>query len=195
MELANTHVDAVVRDYIRRYLETNNAASTLSEELTRIGIGLLPVVDHLGFRTLDIQERAPEFEALGYNYDDNIGVIERDSWWAKVYRKPGFPAVYLEQAFLDQRGASSPIHAWVERFSDGQLHHIAVNVDRIDDAVEHMSRIGIRFTGEIIGEPESGFRQVYAEPEIVEGEEFTTFEVVERRWGYSGFLSPQVPAM
>jgi hypothetical protein len=150
------------------------------------------VLDHLAIRTLDVQERALEFEALGYAYDDNLGVIERDSWWAKVYRKPGFPTLYIDQAFQDTRGADSAIPHWVEKFNDGQLHHIAINVDRIEHAIARLEELGIRFTGEIIGEPASEFRQISTEPEMVDGEPYTTLELIERRWGYTGFLSPSI---
>ena len=34
------------------------------------------------------------------------------------------------------------------------------------------------------------FRQIYTESEIVDGTEFTTLELVERRWGYAGFTAP-----
>lgn len=190
MEITNRHVEAVIRDYIERYIAGNQAARVVFDALDEIGIGLRPVLDHLSIRTLDIQERAREFEALGFAYDDNLGVIERDEWWAKVYRKPGFPAIYIDQAFIDQRGAMSPIPAWVEKFTDGQLHHVAINVDTIEQAIEGFSKLGVQFRGNIIGEPGSEFRQIYAEPEMVDSEPFTMLELVERRWGYTGFLSP-----
>ena len=189
MEITNQHVEAVIRDYVERYLAANSSARIVAEALNSLGIGLRPVLDHISIRTLDVQERAREFEALGFAYDDRLGVIERDEWWAKVYRKPGFPAIYIDQAFLEARGERSPIPKWVERFSDGQLHHLAINVDTIEMAISRFQELGVQFTGQIIGDPGSAFRSIYAEPEMVDGEAFTMLELVERRWGYAGFLS------
>lgn len=190
MEISNNHVEAVIWDYVDRYVQMNHAASTVQQIVDGTGIGLRPILDHLSIRTKDIGERAHEFEALGYVYDDRLGVMEHDAWWAKVYRKPGFPAVYLDQAFEDVRGTDSVISRWVDAFSDGQLHHIGVCVDRLEVAIERLSRNGIEFSGEIIGDADSEFRQVYTAPEVVDGMEFSVFELVERRWGYAGFLSP-----
>ena len=193
MEISNRHIDAVIWDYIDRYTTGNRAATLLRGALEDLGVGLRPVLDHLSIRTLDVQERALEFEAMGFAYDDNLGVIERDSWWAKGYRKPGFPAIYLDQAFPEARGAESEIPDWVARHTDGVLHHIAINVGSIEHAVERLTSLGIAFTGQIIGEPQSEYRQIYTEPEMIDGHAFTTLELVERRWGYTGFLSPSAP--
>jgi hypothetical protein len=190
MEVTNKHVDAVINDYIERYVRSNQAASIVRDALNATGIGLRPVVDHVSIRTLDVQERALEFEAMGFAFDDRLGVLERDSWWGKVYRKPGFPAVYIDQAFTDHRGKSSLIPAWVAKFTDGNLHHIAISVERIEFAVARLGSLGLRFVGEIMGAPDSEFRQIYTEPEVVDGEAFSVLELVERRWGYAGFLSP-----
>jgi hypothetical protein len=83
--------------------------------------------------------------------------------------------------------------AWVAKYTDGTLHHIAINVGSIEDAVERLAKLGLAFAGEIIGEPQSEYRQIYTEPEMIDGAPFTTLELVERRWGYTGFLSPASP--
>ncbi len=194
MDVTNQHVDNVIQNYIERYLAGNQAARSVRDALVTLGVGLRPVLDHLSIRTLDVQERALEFEALGFTYDSNLGVMERDSWWAKVYRRAGFPPIYIDQAFTDVRGTGCPIPQWVERFTDGTLHHIAINVDNLELAVEQFAALGLKFSDGIMGEPGAPFRQIYAEPEIVDGEAFTTLEIVERRWGYIGFLSPTAPS-
>ena len=190
MEITNTHAESVIRNYIERYVAGNQAASIVRDRLDAAGIGLRPVLDHLSIRTLQVHERALELEALGYTFDGNIGVLERDTSWGKIYRKPGLPAIFIEQAYEDHRGAESVIPRWVERFSDASLHHIAISVDTIELAMRQLSEHGMRFSGEVNGEPGAAFRQIYTEPEIVEGEPFTTLEIVERRWGYAGLLPP-----
>lgn len=190
MEITNTHVDALIWDYINRYTSQNGAARIVRDALDNLGVGLRPLLDHISIRTNDVQERALEFETFGFAYDDNLGVMERDTWWAKVYRKPGFPAIYLDQAFHDQRGADSPLTGWVNRFTDGGLHHIAISVGTLEVAMKGLRALGIQFVGEIIGEVGSEYRQVYTVPEMVDGEPYTTLELIERRWGFTGFLSP-----
>ncbi len=189
MTITNEHVQKVITDYINRYLNGNRSATLVAQALVHAGIGLRPLVDHISVRTLDVQERAMEFEALGYRYDDHLGVIEADSWWAKLYRRPGFPAVYMSQAFADHRGEDSAIPRWVERFSDNGLHHIALLVEDVDDAVEQMRNYDVTFAGAVEGDRQLGFRHIYTEPELVDGEPFSVLELVERRWGFTGFIT------
>jgi catechol 2,3-dioxygenase-like lactoylglutathione lyase family enzyme len=194
MDISNQHVERVIYDYIDRYLARNHNAARVSQALSEAGVGLRPLVDHISIRTLDVQERSLEFEALGYTFDDHIGVLERESWWGKVYRRPGFPAVFIDQAYRDARGGSSAIPHWVEKFTDGELHHLAILVDSIENAIERYGALGVRFTPEITGERGSEFRQIYSEPEIIDSEAFSILELVERRWGYTGFLPPNNPS-
>jgi hypothetical protein len=189
MDITNEHVEKIITEYVERYLRGNQAATALRNALAATGVGLRPVIDHLSIRTLDVQERAPEFEAIGFRYDDHLGVIESESWWAKVYRRPGFPAIYIAQAFTDQRGAESSFPGWVQRFSDRNLHHIGVLVDNVEVAIERMHSLGVPFAGKIEGDRRSGFRHIYTEPEVVESQPFTVLELVERHWGFTGFIS------
>lgn len=193
MEITRNHITAVIANYVATFVETNRAAQLVRDRLNAAGVGLRPVIDHISFRTLQVHERALEFEALGYGFDDTIGVVERDDFWYKVYRKAGFPAVLIQQAHEDARGASSPIPAWVERFTDGDAHHIAIVVDRLEDAVETLGEAGMRFIGQIVGDIDSEFRQIYAEPEVVDGVPATVLELIERRWGFTGHMSLNSP--
>lgn len=193
MEITKKHVAAVINNYVSTFLESNASARVIRDRLAASGVGLRPVIDHISFRTMLVHERAREFEALGFSFDDTIGVVERDDFWYKVYRKPGFPAVLIQQAFEDARGAHSPIPAWVERFTDGQLHHIAIAVDRLEHAVATLGEAGLSFVGQIVGDTDSEFRHIYARPDIVDGLPATVLELVERHWGFTGFLSLSSP--
>lgn len=190
MEIINQHVEKVIQQYIHQFVEANGAARIIHSLLEHVGVGLRPSIDHLSIRTLDVQERALEFEALGFGFDVNLGVIERDSWWGKVYRKPGFPPIYIDQAFTDARGANSPIPDWVKQFTDARLHHMAIVVEDIDIAVERFKSHGISFEDSISGMLGDPFRQIYSIPEVLDGTPYTVIEIVERRWGYTGFISP-----
>ena len=91
-------LDTLLKDYIQRFLDGNRAAKHLADELKRCGVGLMPLVDHCTIRTHHVDPRAGQFLDLGFENDTAIGVLEFDSWWAKVYRKPGYPALFIDQA-------------------------------------------------------------------------------------------------
>ena len=104
--------EAVVSRYVQRFVKNNQTARFLSTELERIGLGFFPSVDHITVRTLDVNKSAKEFIRLGFRWDKTQGtkgILEYDDWWAKVYRKPGLPAVFIDQAFTGSRGAASVI--------------------------------------------------------------------------------------
>ena len=193
MEITKKHIADVIDDYVTTFIASNSAAALVRDRLAAAGVGLRPVIDHLSFRTLHVQERALEFEALGFTFDDTIGVVERDEFLYKVYRRSGFPAILIQQAHEDARGAKSPIPKWVERFSDGHVHHMGIVVDRLEDAVAALESAGLRFIGQIVGDSDSEFRQIYVEPDMVDGLPATVLELVERRWGFTGFLSLNSP--
>src|SRR5512133_528017 len=187
MEITRQHVESVIENYIDTYISGNAAARYIRHQLETVGVGLRPLIDHMTFRTLDVLERALEFEALGFAYDDRIGVVERDSFWYKVYRRPGFPTVLVQQAHADHRGGPSPIRDWVERFTDGQPQHIAILVDKLEHAVKALSAGGVQFLSGQAPHPNDQYRQIYTVPEMVDGAPFTVLELVERRWGFAGF--------
>ncbi|MFN3395083.1 MAG: VOC family protein, partial [Candidatus Thermochlorobacter sp.] len=150
-----------------------------------------PLLDHITIRTTHVERRAEEFLSLGFIEDINLGIVEYENWWAKVYRYPGLPAVFIDQAFEGERGAGCVIPKWVETFGDEILHHVAVNVDDIEKSIAALERKGIEFAGEITGEPGSALRQIFTKPEMKHGMAFTVLELTERHWGYSGFRSLQ----
>ncbi len=188
---------AVIR-YVQVFVKNNRAARLLKTDLAKIGIGFLPSVDHITVRTLDVNRRAKEFLKLGFKWDRSIGkngVLEYDDWWAKVYRKPGLPAVFIDQAFQGARGKTSVIPPWVHRFSDKVLHHVAVRVEEIGTAVATMRKRGISFAGAVVGPRGSDLRQVFTAADVKKGQPFTVVEIIERHRGYSGFSPPSADAL
>lgn len=187
-----------VRQYILEFLKNNRAARVLSKELEAVGVGLWPLVDHVTVRTMDVERRAGEFVRLGFKWDRSLGksgVVEYDDWWAKVYRKPGLPAIFIDQAFAGDFGKTSVIPPWVRRFSDRVLHHIAVRVDDISGAVRALRERGIHFSGPIVGAPSSDLRQIFTLAEERHGHPFTVLEIIERHRGYQGFQPPQADSL
>lgn len=181
-------LDALVEDYIRG----NRAAAVMKADLDRAGTGFRPVIDHLTIRTHDIDRRAGEFLAAGYGFAEQL---DYDDWYAKVYRRAGFPTLFIDQAYPDGRGSSSIIPAWVDRFGDDTLHHIAVQVEDIELAIRRLREQGIGFAGEVIGERGGRLRQIFTAPEQRDGAPFSVLELTERHAGFLGFSPPSANAL
>jgi catechol 2,3-dioxygenase-like lactoylglutathione lyase family enzyme len=185
-------LDALIEPMVAQYVSKNRAAQAIKVDLDSIAVGLLPVIDHLTIRTDDIDRRAQEFVDLGYAYHETI---EYSDWYAKVYRAPGYPALFVDQAYADDRGTTSVIPRWVAKFGDGVFHHVAVRVEDIEKSIARLKIKGVRFAGEIVGAPGSALRQIFTVPESVEGEPFSVLELTERHAGYQGFSPPQADGL
>ena len=185
-------LDELLSGYIADFVARNGAARTLKQQLDRVGVGFVPLADHLTFRTDDIDRRAEEFIGLGYRFSETI---EYQDWFAKVYRKPGYPPLFIDQAYADGRGRTSLIPGWVAQFGDRTLHHIAVRVEDIDVAIDRLQQEGIRFVGSIVGERGSPLRQIFTAPEESNGAPFSVMELTERHEGFLGFSPPQADGL
>jgi catechol 2,3-dioxygenase-like lactoylglutathione lyase family enzyme len=185
-------LDELIERMVADYVAHNKAAQVLKLMLDHTGVGLMPVIDHLTLRTGDIDRRAAQFVALGYTYDETLNY---DDWFAKVYRKAGYPALFVDQAYADARGATSIITGWVKTFGDQVFHHIAIRVENIDRAVDLLKQKGVVFAGNIVGAPGDQLRQVFSTPETVDGHPFSVLELAERHRGYLGFLPPQADSL
>ncbi len=160
--------------------------------LDEAGVGFYPVIDHVTLRTMDIDRRAEQFVALGYAYEETL---EYDDWYAKVYRKVGYPALFVDQAYPGDRGTTSIIPGWVKKFGDQLFHHVAVRVEDIEKAIERLRNKGVVFAGKIVGASGGQLRQIFSAPEMVEGQPFSVLELAERHRGYQGFLPPQADSL
>ncbi len=190
--IQDANLEQVITDYVDEYVSRNQAAAILRDALEEFGIGMFPVLDHITVRTLAIDIRAEEFLRLGYRYSETL---EYEDWWAKVYRAPGCPALFIDQAYEGSRGQTSIIPAWVRQFGDQTLHHIAVRVTDIERSIERLSSKGLRFAGEIVGERGGDLRQIFSVPEQVEGQAFSVLELAERHRGFQGFSPPQANSL
>lgn len=188
-------VDSFFSNYIGEYLVANAAARSLADNLKKSGVGFMPLVDHCAIRTHDVERRSLEFLDMGFSFDERIGVLEYGDWWAKVLRKPGYPALFIDQGFAGEKGRDSLIPGWVDSFGDKRFHHCAIRVENIEFAVDLMKSQGFLFADEIIGGSGSGLRQIFSRPEIKKGLAFTVLELIERHNGYEGFLPPQADSL
>jgi 4-hydroxyphenylpyruvate dioxygenase-like putative hemolysin len=185
-------LDGLIERIIAAYVSGNRAANVLRVLLDEAGVGFYPVADHLTLRTLDIDRRAEEFTRLGYGYSETI---EYQDWYAKVYRKIGYPALFVDQAYSDERGRTSIIPGWVNTFGDQVFHHVAVRVENIELAMERLKAKGVVFTGKIVGARGGQLRQIFTTPELVDGQPFSVLELAERHRGYQGFSPPQADSL
>jgi catechol 2,3-dioxygenase-like lactoylglutathione lyase family enzyme len=186
--LKGKELDDLISPMVEDYLATNSAARTLQEGLDAVGVGFWPVMDHLTIRTRDIDKRAEEWVALGYEYSETL---EFEDWYAKVYRVAGYPALFIDQAYEGERGRTSLIPSWVEAFGDNVFHHIAVRVEDIEQTIKQLEAKGVSFAGSIVGERGNELRQIFSVPETVDGKSFSVLELTERHRGYQGFSPPQ----
>ncbi len=189
---ADQELEKLLRGYIDDFLRDNAAGRTMDELLRAAGVGLRPVVDHLTFRTHNIDRRAEEFVRYGYEHNETL---EYGDWFAKVYRRDGYPTLFIDQAFLKPKGEGSIIPAWVDKFGDQHLHHVAVQVDDIDAAIKALKAHGVECVGEIVGHHGGPLRQIFTKPEMRDGESFSVLELAERHFGFKGFSPPQAQGL
>lgn len=187
-----TELEQVIMEYVQEYVSRNAAARVVRDALEEVGIGLFPVVDHITVRTLVIDDRAQEFLRCGYVYSETL---EYEDWWAKVYRAPGCPALFVDQGYEGERGKTSIIPRWVKKFGDRTLHHIAVRVGDIETCMQRLESKGVQFAGAIVGDRGEDLRQVFTVPEQVDGEPFSVLELAERHRGFEGFSPPQANSL
>ena len=185
-------LDALIEKMVADYVAHNRAARVLKDMLDAAGVGFYPVVDHLTLRTSDIDQRAQQFTGLGYAYSETLHF---NDWYAKVYRKVGYPALFVDQAYPDDRDRTSIIPGWVRKFGDRAFHHVAVRVEDIELAIAKLKEKGIVFAGSIVGERGGQLRQIFSAPEMVDGHAFSVLELAERHRGYQGFSPPQADSL
>ena len=185
-------LESAITRYVDEYVSRNRAAAIVRDGLEEIGVGLFPVLDHITVRTMNIDSRAQEFLQLGYAYSETV---HYDDWWAKVFRAPGCPALFIDQAYDDARGKTSIIPGWVHQFGDQTLHHIAILVTDIEKSIRQMTAKGIKLSGQIVGERGGDLRQIFSVPEQVNGKPFSVLELTERHRGYQGFSPPQANSL
>jgi len=185
-------LDALISRMIEAYVSRNHAAGVLRDLLEQAGVGFYPVADHLTLRTLDIDRRAEEYTRLGYAHSETL---QYDDWYAKVYRKVGYPALFVDQAYPDERCKTSIIPGWVKKFGDQVYHHVAVRVDDIEKAIDRLKAKGVVFTGQIVGVRGGPLRQIFTAPEMIDGQPFSVLELAERHRGYQGFSPPQADSL
>jgi hypothetical protein len=174
------------------YFRDNEAARRFVEISARRGWPV--VVDHLTIRCLDIEQRVRPLLAIGYQDRNELVEYPEQGWWAKVYRKPGYPAMFVDQAYADERGKKSFLSSWVKRFGEGCFHHVAVLVDDIEAVKAALEAEGVEFSGGIVGPHGTRLRQIFTAAEQREGQAYSVLELAERK-NYDGFVPEQADGL
>ncbi|MEE9258419.1 MAG: hypothetical protein V3U37_02650, partial [Nitrospinaceae bacterium] len=112
-----------------------------------------------------------------------------------VFRKPGYPTLFIDQAFSGERGKDSLIPEWVDAHRVRCFHHIAVLVEDIDFAIANLEKKGLNFSVNIVADPGTDLRQIFTRPEIKNDRVYSVLELIERHNGYMGFLPPQADGL
>jgi catechol 2,3-dioxygenase-like lactoylglutathione lyase family enzyme len=184
--------EPLVQRPLADYFHDNEAARRYLEVCAANGWPV--VVDHLTIRCLDIERRARPFLAVGYEDRNEVVDYPDQGWWAKVYRKRGYPALFIDQAYADERGTKSFLPQWVKRFGEDCFHHVAVRVDDIEAAIAAMQAAGVEFSGQIVGARGTRLRQIFTAAEQRQGQAYSVLELAERR-GYDGFVPEQADGL
>lgn len=184
--------DPLVQSLVDRYFKENEAARVFAEECGRQKRPL--IVDHITIRCLNVDRRVEPFLKNGYVYEGEMVEYPDQGWWAKVYRRRGYPALFVDQAYDDSRGGKSIIPEWVKKFGDQVLHHVAVRVDNIEKAVAALQKRGVEFSGAIVGNRGTRLRQIFTASEIRDGAAYSVLELTERN-GYDGFYPEQADSL
>jgi len=182
-------VDKYLEVLCANYLNSNKSAFKVVQHIKQAGIGWFQLIDHVTFRTHNVEKKAAKIAGFGYS---NIDTLESKNWWGNIYALKGRPVVFIDQSYVGERGEGSLIKEWVDEFGDQSLHHIAIRVEDIEHSVEFFkSKLDIAFSSDINGEPDANLRQIFTKPETQNGKAFSVLELIERNNGYMGLLPPQ----
>lgn len=181
-------LENLLQSYLERYLSVNRGAHALAAGLRVVGIGLKPVVDHLGFRSLDAEKRAGEFTALGYERDA-AGWVESETGRALIFRKAGYPALCIEQPC--EGAKSSRVAGWVHAFGDQELHYAAIHVEDVESGVFYLEKQGVAFSGRIEGDRGDDLRFAFTQPEKKDSKPHTLLCLVERHHHDTSIVLPR----
>jgi len=165
------------------FVAENQGARVVSQGLKCVGVGILPVIDHLCFFTNDFKECLEHYRDFGYeeSFSSDLEITEGIG---HVLIKKGYPALIVIEA-----GESAFIKSWLEKFNHRQPFFIAVEVEHIENAVFYMEKQGVAFTEGVFGKRGDHCRLAFSAFEVKEGQLFSTLRLVERLRGYQGFMS------
>lgn len=190
-----------IHDRIEKYFEKNMAARKYAEVCQEKGWNL--DIDHLTVRTYNVDKSAEHFIKLGYKFDEKVD-YKNEGWYAKVYRHQKYPAMFVDQTYDDAPTSLQIIKKWVDKFGDGDYHHIAVLIPKgieIEEIIDLLKKKGVNFPGKVTGPKGTRLRQIFTQAEVVDGEPYSVLELAQRNPDpqtgkiYTGFISEQADSL
>jgi len=196
----NTQITRVISKYrepliqglLEQYFKENEAARVYLDVAQEKDWPVF--IDHIAIRCHDVDQKSRIFLGIGFEYQGELIEYPDQGWWAKVYRRKDYPALFLDQAYSDERGKPSILPNWVNTFGDHVLHHIAMRVSDIEQVIEAMKAKKIQFAGKIVGARGSRLRQIFTAAEVRQGKAYSVLELAERN-NYEGFVPEQANSL
>jgi hypothetical protein len=191
-DVISKYQEPLIVNLLKKYFAENEAARAYLQVCREKGWPA--IIDHITIRCHNIDRKAVPFLKIGYSYQNELIEYPDQGWWAKVYRKKDYPALFIDQAYEDERGKTSILPDWVNIFGDDLLHHIAVRVTDIEQAIEAMKAKNIQLAGKIVGPRGSRLRQIFTASEVRQGKAYSVLELTERN-NYEGFVPEQADSL
>ena len=138
----------------------------------RVGLPGLTGVDHIGFTVPDLEE-ATKFlvDVLGCEYMYTLGPYRDDGGWMKQHLNVHPRAVMQQLHFFRCGGVTFEVFQYAApdqtqvqpRNSDVGGHHVALYVEDLDIAIEHLKNHGVTLLGDPTSSrgPSEGQRWIY----------------------------------
>lgn len=193
--------EKAIYDRIVIYFEKNLAARKYAEVCEEKGWNCIP--DHLTVRTYNVDKASEEYIRYGYKFDEKVD-YRNEGWYAKVFRHPLYPALFIDQTYDDAPESQQIIKKWVAKFSDKEFHHIAVRLHEgieIEEAIEHLKKKGINFPGKVTGPKGTQLRQIFTQAEVIDRFPYSVLELAQRNKDpktgktYEGFITVQADSL
>ena len=160
-------------------------------------------MDHLTVRTYNVDRASEEYIKSGYKYDEKVD-YRNEGWYAKVFRHPKYPTLFIDQSYDNAKEDQKIIKRWVDKFGDKEFHHIAVQLPQgveIEEAIDHLKKKGINFPGKITGPKGTQLRQIFTQAEVIDGFPYSVLELTQRNKDpktgkiYAGFITVQADSL
>lgn len=193
--------EKLIYDQLVVYFEKNLAARKYAEVCQEQKWDC--IIDHLTVRTYNIDKAAEQYTKLGYKYGETID-YKNEGWYAKVYRHPKFPPLFVDQTYDDALENLQIIKKWVDKFGDKEYHHIAVRLPEgveIEEMIELLKKKGVNFPGKVTGPKGTRLRQIFTQAEVIDGFPYSVLELAQRNKDpktgkiYTGFISEQADSL
>ena len=122
----------------------------------------MPTIDHLGIAVHAIAEARGLYESLGFR------VVHEETVAHEQVRTAMIPAGESRIELLEPTEADSPVGRFLAKHGPG-LHHIAVRVENISEAMETLKAQGARLVSEDIQTGAGGHLYFFVHPSSADG--------------------------